>query len=647
MKNEKIPVFPVGTNKSPLVRKWEAAATVDPLTIAGWEQSYPNCMWGVPPGRSDLVVIDLDNHEGGADGRKSFEQYLEANNLPLTATYTVKTPSGGLHLYYRYAGGLRSRNGVLPGVDVKSNGGYVITEGSVSPRGKYTAVNPDTPIADLPEEWLPLLTGGRTQERGPESSTPDIVVGNVISPDTADKVAHARRIAADWPDVVVGERNHQLYQLAREWCRAGISRRKAYELYAEVGCMVIGLDPEAAEVTATIRSAYSNASDFGVESDEGRKAAAMYAFGSPVEPAEIQFSDGGPLDWSALAAMDVPPRKWFIKNWLSADEGYTVLFSGRGGIGKSSMIIDLALSLATGDPFLGLPILRRTKTLFVTCEDYPTEVARRIQHRKAFASVPDGMIAVWSRAGHDNTLCAFGPLSAAPLNTPFLAELKSRGREFFGADGGVLVLDTLADIFYGNENDRSQVSRFVKAVLNPLGSELNATIIVLAHPSKSGTSFSGSSAWEGAFRCRWELNPAGEDSSLVNLSLAKSNSVTAGETLRLANHEGQLRVVTEGVDCSSKEALESAVYDKICAMAETSTPCGTHHNSLLPIWEAGITDPVTGTPISRENLLEAVDVLLKDGRISRVRKKGGSYLFPGSGRDQKMSQDETFFHDKS
>ena len=96
-----------------------------------------------------------------------------------------------------------------------------------------------------------------------------------------------------------------------------------------------------------------------------------------------------------------------------------------------------------------------------------------------------------------------------------MAELKKRGREFFRNDGGILILDTLSDIFFGNENDRSQVSQFVKRYLNRLGSDLGVTIIVLAHPAKAvsttGQGFSGSTAWEGAFRCRWELNYAKAD----------------------------------------------------------------------------------------------------------------------------------------
>lgn len=77
------------------------------------------------------VLIDLDrNHKDGADGVKSFYDYCHKENIyipPWEEITHVKTPSGGLHLYFRYTGKkVFKSKAFLPGVDIKYKGiGYI------------------------------------------------------------------------------------------------------------------------------------------------------------------------------------------------------------------------------------------------------------------------------------------------------------------------------------------------------------------------------------------------------------------------------------------------------------------------------------------------------------------------------------------
>jgi AAA domain len=50
-----------------------------------------------------------------------------------------------------------------------------------------------------------------------------------------------------------------------------------------------------------------------------------------------------------------------------------------------------------------------------------------------------------------------------------------------------ITIDTVADVFAGNENDRSQVRQFV-GMLRGLAIEANSALAILAHPSLSGIS---------------------------------------------------------------------------------------------------------------------------------------------------------------
>ena len=105
--------------------------------------------------KSNIVVIDLDrNHSDGVDGVNNFMQYLEHNNITqdVLNTFTVKTPSGGLHLYYRSSEVLsNTASNLIQGVDTRANGGIIVLDGSETDKGVYTVIK-DTDILPLPTE---------------------------------------------------------------------------------------------------------------------------------------------------------------------------------------------------------------------------------------------------------------------------------------------------------------------------------------------------------------------------------------------------------------------------------------------------------------------------------------------------------------
>ena len=71
--------------------------------------------------------------KGGADGPREFWGWLAGHGLELPPGIPyASTPSGGRHLWLRVPPGriVPSRNGVLPGVDVKGDNGYVVASPS-------------------------------------------------------------------------------------------------------------------------------------------------------------------------------------------------------------------------------------------------------------------------------------------------------------------------------------------------------------------------------------------------------------------------------------------------------------------------------------------------------------------------------------
>ena len=135
-------------------------ATSDAMTIERWWSD--RIVWNVAIATgqpSGFFVVDADLHKPGCE----FSQ-LD----PLPKTYTVHTPSGGQHLYFRqpHRLAIKSGNDTLGQfVDVKADGGYILAPPSIFEGGQYriaSAVN----LASAPQ-WLldRLLAVPKDRER--------------------------------------------------------------------------------------------------------------------------------------------------------------------------------------------------------------------------------------------------------------------------------------------------------------------------------------------------------------------------------------------------------------------------------------------------------------------------------------------------
>ncbi|SFJ76535.1 Bifunctional DNA primase/polymerase, N-terminal [Amycolatopsis sacchari] len=163
------PVFPLrpGTKRQPAVRDWENRATTDPARIRrAWAADAWNI--GLATGPARLVVVDLDTAKGGEtgpDGATALAALAAERGGPLPDTYTVATPSGGQHRYYRCPPGVRLRNTqsvIAPRVDTRAGGGYVVAPGSITKHGAYELLD-DTDPVELPA-WLVQAAAPRPVE---------------------------------------------------------------------------------------------------------------------------------------------------------------------------------------------------------------------------------------------------------------------------------------------------------------------------------------------------------------------------------------------------------------------------------------------------------------------------------------------------
>lgn len=130
---------------------------------SNWQESdYSSSTgYGILTERADLIVIDCDV-KGDVDGLDSFLNLCYRNNYnPDEHTLSVNTPSGGSHYYFlahqKYeSGASRIRSSVskiLPGVDVRADGGYIVGFGSVIDNGSYTLASSVRAVDQVPD-WL-------------------------------------------------------------------------------------------------------------------------------------------------------------------------------------------------------------------------------------------------------------------------------------------------------------------------------------------------------------------------------------------------------------------------------------------------------------------------------------------------------------
>jgi hypothetical protein len=152
-------VFPLWENsKKPFIDKWNIKACTDPGIISAWYRIH-NLNIGIATGaNSGCIVFDWDGPAGAGT-----RNMLAAKHGALPLTPAVRTGKGE-HEYFRYPGGEDIRNKqnqpLLPGWDLRGNGGYVVAPPSRHPNGhSYEWIRSpwDYDLQDLPEPWLDLI----------------------------------------------------------------------------------------------------------------------------------------------------------------------------------------------------------------------------------------------------------------------------------------------------------------------------------------------------------------------------------------------------------------------------------------------------------------------------------------------------------
>lgn len=210
----------------------------------------------------------------------------------------------------------------------------------------------------------------------------------------------------------------------------------------------------------------------------------------------------------------VPERKWAVEGLIPS--GTVTLLGGDGGTGKSLLALQLAVSAASGTSWLDRAATAGP-VVYISAEDDDDELHRRLDDVTRAEGLPyPAKLVMRSLAGKDALLASI-PATNGPLKP---SDLFAEVEYCLGVNQPVLlVLDTLADLFPGNENDRAQARQFI-GMLRGLAIEHECAVVLLSHPSlsgmNSGTGTSGSTGWNNSVRSRLYLERVTQDGYEAN-----------------------------------------------------------------------------------------------------------------------------------
>lgn len=144
-------VIPIAekTKQPPAGFGWKRYQAARPTMgqLAEWDDRFFGAGVAVVTGRtSGLVVLDVDGGKGGWESLKEVET-LEKGPV-------CRTPGGGAHFYFKHPGEyFQCRVGIMPGLDIRGDGGYVAAPASVHPNGAayQWEIIPPCPLPPLPD----------------------------------------------------------------------------------------------------------------------------------------------------------------------------------------------------------------------------------------------------------------------------------------------------------------------------------------------------------------------------------------------------------------------------------------------------------------------------------------------------------------
>lgn len=435
-------VFPCtsGTRPAPLTPHGFKDATTDIDQIAEWWHVWPTACIGISA--TGLLVVDVD----GKENAWLADQPDLARSLAAVPTST--TPGGGRHHIFRRPTGKEWRCSVselAPRVDIRTDGGLFIAPPSLRSDGAYLWVEGcelEVPRDRLPEapSWLCKALD-----------------------ELAQRPERAKEPLAN--SIPEGQRNTTLTRLAGTMRRMGMTQAEIYAGLAQVN--LDRCDPplqreEIEKIAASIAS---------YPPDQIATAVAENHYGQMLQSSAKMH----PLSLGELTSRYQDLRRPVIHGLLRQGETMNIISSPK--VGKSWLVIDLALAVAGNRAWLDTFITERGSVLIIDNELHSETSAHRIP--KVAAARRINIADVQSRLYVQNL-------------RGYLQDIFSLAEYFRSLEPGrfqLVILDAMYRFMPADtdENDNGSMARIYN-VLDRYADALGCSFVLIHHTSKGSQS---------------------------------------------------------------------------------------------------------------------------------------------------------------
>lgn len=269
--------------------------------------------------------------------------------------------------------------------------------------------------------------------------------------------------------------------------------------------------------------------------------------GAPFDALEIEKPKATIATFTRVGdrlAAGLKPIKWLVRGYVEADS--LSLMFGDPGCGKSFAAIDLACCIATGTPWHGNKTT--AGAVFYIAGEGQNGLMRRFAAWEQHNSIPlnDAPLFV----GHRPAQLVSAAAAAAVANA--VEEIQAET----GQTPAMIVIDTLARNFGGDENSQEDMGAFIAnldAFLRKPG-EWSATVLIVHHSGHADKSRSrGSSALKGAVDAEYSLTKGEDGTVRMEATKMKDAEQPAPVAFKLES------VVLDGLEDDEGEPVTSAV----------------------------------------------------------------------------------------
>ncbi|GIK98087.1 MAG: hypothetical protein BroJett029_22960 [Alphaproteobacteria bacterium] len=296
--------------------------------------------------------------------------------------------------------------------------------------------------------------------------------------------------------------------------------------------------------------------------------------------------------YNLVQLMNRPKQRWLIHTVLPFPE--PVLLFGPSGCGKTFVVLDMALSLATGLPFAEIPTVQ-VGVLYIATEGASGLAKRitawlihhRLADRQAQIIVAEGHVDLFSDLGTDKLI-------------RFVAALQNAA----GVRFRLIVVDTLAKAMgNGKENDNSDITR-ITLNAQRVSEAVGATLLLVHHTGKSEDAGArGGSALKANVATSLALRRGKRGMRWLSFDKQKDGDDSLEFAVRLPQHRVGIdekgRAITSCVavilpaesDPEEDGDQQSEMACKMLALVEEAGPAGilwsdiTAHSEFAPQWK--------------------------------------------------------------